>query len=627
MNDLSGMSDEQLQALIDAPQQAAAPTPAPASSPSSGGSLSGMSDEDLQKIAGGEPQKPAVTWGQVPIEAVKNIPSSALEFGKNIVQPIVDPIGTAKSIGGIGAGVMQKLGIMSGTENIADADAVGKFLVDRYGSLDAIKNTLATDPVGLASDISMLLSGGAMTAARVPAIAGVAARAGAAPTAAMLRTAARLTDPLTPVAKGVGLVGSGIGRLGAEIIGTTTHTGSEPYIQAARAGREGGRAAEAFTENMRGAVPETEAVEGVKKAVSGLTLERGQEYVKGMKEVAKDTTPLPFTNIDKALQDITGVQTYGAAQVPLNVKTAGVRNRINDIVDAWRMLDPAEYHTPAGLDALKRKLDQDVLQTTKAGTSQRFIAQQAVNAVRKTIVDQVPEYAKVMRGYEDASRELATLRHEFSLPLDQRKQGTIGTSLRKLQSVVRNNVNTSFGNRQRLAEFLVENGAPDLMYQMAGQAVQTWTPRGLGKLAASLVGELGLLGGVGAATSIPHVVAGLAAMSPRLMGEAAYGVGAGMRQLERLPQGMGRPTQAIGRAATEPLRITVNPAFDAQPSNDRSQAAWEAFRSGNFKSDQVLDAARAAIASGKSRSAVERLLHQNGINPSLLTQPQVPMSQ
>jgi hypothetical protein len=86
------------------------------------------------------------------------------------------PIDTATNIGNIGKGVMQKLGIMEGKDAEPYADAVGKFLVDRYGSGEAIKKTIATDPVGMAADIATVLSGGELALARAPGMVGKAAQ-------------------------------------------------------------------------------------------------------------------------------------------------------------------------------------------------------------------------------------------------------------------------------------------------------------------------------------------------------------------------------------------------------------------------------------------------------------------
>jgi hypothetical protein len=57
------------------------------------------------------------------------------------------------------------------------------------------------------------------------------------------------------------------------------------------------------------------------------------------------------------------------------------------------MLDPAEFHTPEGIDPLKQKIG-DIRDATQYGTPERVAANGIYNAVRQTIVDQAPEYAK-----------------------------------------------------------------------------------------------------------------------------------------------------------------------------------------------------------------------------------------
>jgi hypothetical protein len=132
--------------------------------------------------------------------------------------------------------------------------------------------------------------------------------------------------------------------------------------------------------------------------------------------------------------------------------------------------------------------------------------------------------------------------------------------LRKLQSTLRNNVNTNFGKRADLAKFLAANGAPRLMEKLAGQALNAWMPRGLGSLGMQLglEGAAGLFGhaaGAGLAGAGLGVLATMPFMSPRLMGEASYYAG----KASTLPlQSAARGAFQAGRL-NEPLRLTVHP--------------------------------------------------------------------
>jgi hypothetical protein len=109
--------------------------------------------------------------------------------------------------------------------------------------------------------------------------------------------------------------------------------------------------------------------------------------------------------------------------------------------------------------------------------------------------------------------------------------------LRKLQSVMRNNVQTNYGRRTDLAKMLAANGAPQLMEKLAGQALSSPVPRGLAKFAASGIegvvpaltaAKAGLAAGGLAAAKIAPM---LAFTSPLLMGSAAHGLGIASRYL------------------------------------------------------------------------------------------------
>ena len=139
-------------------------------------------------------------------EAVSNIPASAVQFGKSFGEAVLHPVKTAGSLLDIAAGGLENAAgavlpkpVMDFLNSFDDAaakramDAANQFggqMAMRYGSYDRIKNTLATDPVGFAADMSTLLSGGA----------GVAGRAGMAGTAAKLSRAAELTNPVNTLA-------------------------------------------------------------------------------------------------------------------------------------------------------------------------------------------------------------------------------------------------------------------------------------------------------------------------------------------------------------------------------------------------------------------------------------------
>jgi hypothetical protein len=152
--------------------------------------------------------------------------------------------------------------------------------------------------------------------------------------------------------------------------------------------------------------------------------------------------------------------------------------------------------------------------------------------------------------------------------------------LRKLQSALRDNVNTSFGRRAELVDYIVNSGAPNLLKTLGGQALKGAMPRGLARLGA--LGEVGAGAGAGllgfnhaALAAAPLVVAS----SPRLVGEAAYGAGRAARGLNALP------LRTMGRAASRPAGCPRTPTAPRKRQNEEiesdTQACWGAASSGH----------------------------------------------
>jgi hypothetical protein len=138
-----------------------------------------------------------LSWGDVPGQALRNVPKSAGEFVSGIGHAIFHPIETVGNLGAVGAGVLQKLGVAPGSGYEKYADAIGKHFMDRYGNEENIKRALANDPVGVAADLSAVFTGGETLAAKlVPELSRVTGLADT------LGTAAKYTNPLTPVVAG-----------------------------------------------------------------------------------------------------------------------------------------------------------------------------------------------------------------------------------------------------------------------------------------------------------------------------------------------------------------------------------------------------------------------------------------
>jgi len=115
------------------------------------------------------------SWMDTAGEAVQNIPSSGIEFVKGIAEAVTSPVETAGSLFDLAAGTLNRAmpapvrnfinrldtDPASTRRAVQTAQQVGGVYRQRYGSVEALKRTIATDPVGAAADLSTILSGGA----------------------------------------------------------------------------------------------------------------------------------------------------------------------------------------------------------------------------------------------------------------------------------------------------------------------------------------------------------------------------------------------------------------------------------------------------------------------------------
>ena len=456
-----------------------------------------------------------LAWSEVPGQALSNAPKSAGNFASGIYQAVRHPINTAMTVWDAAAGGLHNAlpeSFTSAVDKIAPsenttraintADAVGNLYKQRYGSVEGLKSTLATDPVGAAADLSAVLTGGAAVAGKIPQ---------AAQLASALRTGAKYTNPLTAVGKAATMAGGGAANI---IGGFGTHTGGESLKQAARSGLKGGQSAKSFSENMRGKVPMTDVLDDAKSNIEAIGREKSAAYRSGMAKVSGDKTILSFDKIDDVLKDTSDAVTF-KGQIK-NAKAAEVGQKITNEIEKWKNLDPTEFHTPEGLDALKQKIGGIVESIPFEEKTARMVASKAYNAVKNEITRQAPVYAKTMKDYSEASEQIREIERALSLG----GKASVDTAMRKLQSLTRNNVNTNYGNRLALAKELEKRGGTEIMPALAGQSLSSWTPRGIGNAVAGGLGLGGYALG-GPAVAIPI----LAAQSPRLMGEAALKTG------------------------------------------------------------------------------------------------------
>ena len=462
------------------------------------------------------------TLPQAAWEGVKNFIPDVGKLAVTTVQSLAHPVDTAKAVLDIGSGEMvkrvpgyEKFLLATGSDTPEElervkgvATNVENFYKDRYGSYDNFKRALAEHPAEVLADYSTLVGGAGSLVSRVAKPGSKAAKV-----ATLLKEEGAFTNPLNipeKVISGTGKLAKGITK---QTVGKGTGTSAETLETAYEAGKKGGTS---FWSNLTKKEDLPKIVETSKSALSTMKQNKNQEYRSGMIDVSNDKSVLDFADIDQALAEASGYGRYKGQQV--NKSAVGAVQKAQQAVAQWKKLNPAEYHTPEGMDALKQKIGSILDEVPYEQSAARTAIQKVYNATRETVKKQAPTYADVMRDYTEAS----DLIREIEKGLSLKDTASIDTSLRKLQSVTRNNAQTNYGQRANLVKALEQAGGQDIMPALAGQALSEWYPRG----ATGALEAAG--GGLAAAMNpaiIPNLLAAAPFVSPRIMGATAYGAG------------------------------------------------------------------------------------------------------
>lgn len=479
----------------------------------------GLSDQQVEAYVAQQMQqqpvqqqsKPERGWGDVAVNALVNAPASGAQVLKGIYETVSSPVQTAQGLGRLAYGAAQNiapnapflqpeaLGVSPETAQRAkqEASSVGEFYKQRYGSMAGFKEALATDPLGVASDISAIATGGAGAAAKAPVMANVLRKVGA------------YTNPLVIPEKAV----SAGANLVAEGLGKTTGVGGGTVKAAFEAGKEWNPE---FWKNFTKQKDFGAVIQDARAGLDRMRQDRSAQYNANKASYANDATILKFDDIDNALSEfektikVEGAQ--GSTASKIGADQAPKIQEIKNIVAEWR--NKPDLHTVEGLDALKQRIQAVYPESPAHAQVQRAVTQVS-NAVRDTIKKQAPGYAKTMEDYSAMSDTLQELEKALSLG----DKASVDTAVRKMQSLTRNNAQTSYGNRLKLAGELEKYGV-NVVPAVAGQAMSEWTPRGIqGSISPATIGSAGYYGGLEGAA------AAAAASSPKLVGGLSYGAG------------------------------------------------------------------------------------------------------
>jgi hypothetical protein len=418
-----------------------------------------------------------VGLGEVGIEALSNLPSSAKREVQALWDAVTSPIETAKTVGQLGYGILQNVlpddvvqMIGEDEESQQLASAVGEYFADRYGGIENIKRTIATDSAGFLADLAGTISGGSTIAAKVianAAKAGKGAKLARVPAALeqVSKYASRI-DPITFSLVGAGKVAKVgtkkvLGPAVATTLAFTSGTGREAIEQAYKAGKEGGEALKNFRDNLTGKADPLEAVANARYNLNILYEQRKQSYLSG-KANLKDVD-LNLGTIKSMVADLQALRTTDAK----------VLEAANSAAEILARAEKQGYKSISDFDELKRTLNSEAM--NYSGTA-RVKIKELADEVKKQINTADPNYEKVMKSYEEATKSI----QEIEKALDVGDKKTAEKALKSLLTSMRDGVSTNYGQRLNLAQQLEQlPGAKQFLPQLAGQELSSYVPRGL----------------------------------------------------------------------------------------------------------------------------------------------------
>ena len=471
--------------------------------------------------------KPIVPQAQEKPSILSNAMSDLGNMIGGVGTAVMHPIETTKGVLNLGAGELSKVLPRGVNEalNRADeaimgkqeaqqlhakqnvlANTINKEYAKNYGSMEGFKRHVQEHPLEVAADVSTVLTGaGALT--KGSKLGNVLSKAG------------EITNPLEPVVETFSALGKLPGGAAKQLLGVTTGVGADTIGEAYKAGKTGNKV---FMENLKGTAEPTAVLDEAKNALNNIKIAKNDAYRSGMVDVSKDKSVLDFGDIDQALANaVDKVSFKGQIKDKFAATKVAEANRE---VNKWRRLNPAEYHTPEGIDALKQKLGSILESIPYEQKTARSAIQDIYNSTRKTVANQAPTYDKVMKDYSEASDLVTQIQKSLSL----NDKASVDTAMRKLQSLTRNNVQTNYGQRVKLARELEQYGGENIMPALAGQAMSEWLPRGLVGKAEDISAILG------AASMNPATLAFPLAM-PKVVGTGAYGAGKVAGAIDKLP--------------------------------------------------------------------------------------------
>jgi hypothetical protein len=491
--------------------------------------------------------------------AVGNVPSSFVNFIKNLGTAIMHPIKTSEGlgsaiIGGSEEGFSKLLGKNDSNPDQYETafNSLASALKNRYGSLDNLTRTSVNDPFGLGADIFAILSGGATIAdtfsgasklnaatdaarasgASAADLAGVPAKAGA---------SGALDTAVSTVAKPVTSIPKVLGNATSQLLGAGTGAGASSVKTMFSSGANTGSISDAATAAMRGKTTPESVVQTAQDAVQTIADNRRTAYMAQLKDIGGNTKSLDISPIQTSVQknlanfgikiNEDGTLDFSRSSIANNGTARADIQGIYDTVKNWGT--QSGDRTAIGLDTLKKQLADFY---SPSGGARAFV--QSVKGVVSNILSkQVPGYSDMTRGYQEVSDLLDEIKSATGVGTNS----NIDTVFSKLTNAMRSD------NQLRLdiiKQMTNAGDESDLEDKIAGINMKSLVPKGLFGKGVDFMAITGLFGGI----LKPETIAIMLSSSPRIVGEFVHALGVSSNYATKLANFINKVAKAASIA-------------------------------------------------------------------------------
>ena len=475
-------------------------------------------------------------------EMAGNLFPSFIQLGRNIGQAVLSPKETLSGLGGTLGGLLYQ-GLPEGVgnpETRAKQEAMYSqakdYLGERFGGQENLLRTLQNDPVGLAADLSAVLTGGGAALLKgqsaIGRTGGLVGNVGK-----YAKTAGEYTNPIT-----------GLQYVAKESLPTAmagaTRTSPESFITGYEAGKEGGNALKSFRGGMTGKIPESDILFNVKKGIKIMGSDASNVYDTLKTGWVNTGQKLNYDNILNGLDEVkTQFKVGGQANAPTKL-IKEEQAKLAELDSIIKEFKNPKYHTADGFDSMKQKIGKKM-------PSAEF--SKDVRGAYTKVLDDVRNELSTVKGYDaamtDYSKTMSAINDiKQSLTSGQNVEGGV----RKVLSLVKDAPTQEY--KLSIANTLKNSTGIDIMPAVAGASLKNLTSPYFKQTMLGGGGAAGVASYVNPAFAVPALTALLTAgtiTSPRLLGELSQLSG----QVGRyLPAERVRNLGLLGEVATQTVR-------------------------------------------------------------------------